>query len=83
MRLYTALALILPHTSSHTLQAANVLLRSSESEARGVTAKIADFGLSFKMEDAVTHVSAMCCGTLPYLSPEALLEGRKSKASDV
>ena len=35
------------------------------------------------MEEAATHVSAMCCGTLPYLSPEALLEGRKSKASDV
>ena len=64
-------------------QAANVLLRSCESELRGVTAKIADFGMSFKLEGDATHMSLMCCGTLAYMAPEALLEGHKNKASDV
>lgn len=64
-------------------QAANVLLRSCESEDRGVIAKIADFGLSFKMEGMETHMSSMCGGTLAYMAPEAILDGHKSKASDV
>ena len=66
-----------------SVQAANVLLRSCESDDRGVTAKISDFGLSFKMDPSQTHVSRMCCGTLAYLSPEVLLDGHKSKAADV
>ena len=59
------------------------MLRSCESEERGVTAKISDFGLTFKMDEDRTHMSKMCCGTLSHLSPEALLEGHKNKATDV
>ena len=77
----TAAVLVNKHTA--VAQAANVLLRSCESDDRGVIAKIADFGLSFKMEGVATHMSFMCCGTLAYMAPEAILEGHKSKASDV
>lgn len=67
---------------SHT-QASNVLLRSNASEARGVTAKVADFGLTFKMDQAETHVSAAFQGTLSHMAPEVLTHGRQSKAADV
>ena len=59
------------------------MLRSCESEERGVTAKISDFGLTFKMDEARTHMSKMCCGTLRYMAPEALLDGHKNTATDV
>lgn len=60
-----------------------MLLRSCESDDRGFTAKIADFGLSFQMEGVATHMSFMHGGTIAYMAPEAVIEGKKSKASDV
>ncbi len=41
------------------LQALNVLLQTNDAEPKGVTAKIADFGLSVKMNQTETHVSNM------------------------
>ncbi|KAG2493170.1 hypothetical protein HYH03_008592 [Edaphochlamys debaryana] len=48
-----------------------------------LVAKVADFGLATKMEAGQTHVSNMCCGTFPYVSPEVLLHGNMTKAADV
>jgi serine/threonine protein kinase len=63
-------------------QAQNVLLKSS-GEARGFTAKVADFGLSVKMNGMETHISAAYQGTVTHMAPEILMDGRVSKAADV
>ena len=44
-------------------------------------AKVADFGLSVKMDQAIgeTHVVGMHQGTISHMAPEALTEGRQSK----
>jgi hypothetical protein len=60
-----------------------VLLKSSDSEERGFQAKVADFGLSFKLDPDDTHTSKQCVGTLTHMSPESLLEGHKGKPADV
>jgi len=65
------------------LKAQNVMLCSSGAEGRGVTCKIADFGLAVRMEDTTTHMSGLFQGTLTHMAPEILLEGRVSKAADV
>ncbi|GAX74177.1 hypothetical protein CEUSTIGMA_g1626.t1 [Chlamydomonas eustigma] len=64
------------------LKARNVMLKSS-GEGRGFTAKVADFGLSVKMNNADTHMSNMYQGTMTHMAPELLMEGRISKAADV
>ncbi len=47
-----------PHPfRTRSLQASNVLLKSSASDGRGVVAKVADFGLSVKMDITQTHMS--------------------------
>ena len=61
----------------------NVLLKSSASEAKGIVAKVSDFGLSHKMDNQATHVSAAYQGTITHMAPECLLYGHQSKASDV
>ena len=38
-------------------KARNIMLKSSGSEGRGVVAKVADFGLSVKMDHMETHLS--------------------------
>jgi serine/threonine protein kinase len=65
------------------LQASNVLLKLSNSEQRGLTAKVSDFGLSFKMDQAETHVSSMFQGTQTHMAPEVMESGCLSKAADV
>ncbi|KAG2490227.1 hypothetical protein HYH03_011352 [Edaphochlamys debaryana] len=68
------------------LKARNVMLKSSggAAEGRGVVCKVADFGLSLKMDrDEQTHMSGMYQGTLTHMAPELLLHGRMSKAADV
>ncbi len=69
-------------TSAHS-QVQNILLRSNASEGRCVTVKIADFGLSLKMDKQDTHVSKAYQGTLTHMAPEVLLDGHQSKAADV
>jgi len=39
------------------VQARNIMLKSAGSEGRGVTAKVADFGLAVKMDHMETHLS--------------------------
>ena len=38
-------------------QARNIMLKSNGAEGRGVSAKVADFGLSVKMDHMETHLS--------------------------
>ncbi|KAF5828817.1 kinase-like domain-containing protein [Dunaliella salina] len=65
------------------LKARNVMLASSGTEGRGVSCKIADFGLAVRMEQMETHMSEMFQGTYTHMAPEVLLEGRVSKAADM
>ncbi|GLI65794.1 hypothetical protein VaNZ11_009414 [Volvox africanus] len=65
------------------LKARNIMLKSSGTEGRGVVAKVADFGLSTRMEHQETHLSSCFQGTLTHMAPEVMLEGRISKAADV
>jgi serine/threonine protein kinase len=64
-------------------QTRNILLSSSASDPRGVTAKVSDFGLSLKMDEAESHVSNLFHGTVTHMPPEVLLHGCQSKAADV
>ncbi|GAX83628.1 hypothetical protein CEUSTIGMA_g11052.t1 [Chlamydomonas eustigma] len=48
-----------------------------------LVAKIADFGLSFKMDMTETHMSSMFQGTVTHMAPEVIVEGCQSKAADV
>ncbi|EFJ42610.1 hypothetical protein VOLCADRAFT_119327 [Volvox carteri f. nagariensis] len=57
------------------LKPGNVLLKGSTSDPRGFVAKVADFGLSMRLENNETHVSNAYHGTL--------LHGHVSRASDV
>ncbi|KAG2500646.1 hypothetical protein HYH03_001413 [Edaphochlamys debaryana] len=65
------------------LKARNIMLKSSGMDGRGVVAKVADFGLSTRMEHQETHLSSCFQGTLTHMAPEVMLEGRISKAADV
>jgi serine/threonine protein kinase len=65
------------------LKAQNVLLRSAGGEPSGVIPKLADFGLSVKLDGQETHVSSLYQGTPSHMAPEVFLSGRQSKASDV
>jgi serine/threonine protein kinase len=76
-------------------QAGNVLLARCSGAAGAVpaagpaalaprfAAKVSDFGLSLYLEPEATHVPRTHAGTLTHMSPELLLAGRASKASDV
>ncbi|KAJ9524730.1 hypothetical protein QJQ45_024366 [Haematococcus lacustris] len=64
------------------LKARNVMLKSG-GEGRTVVAKVADFGLSLKMDHLETHISSVFQGTMTHMAPEIMLEGRVSKAADV
>ena len=59
------------------------MLKSSGCEGRGIIAKIADFGLSVKIDHKETHMSNVFQGTMTHMAPEIMLEGRISKAADV
>jgi hypothetical protein len=41
----------------HAVQARNILLKSSGGDGRKFVAKVADFGLSMRIDPAATHVS--------------------------
>ena len=59
------------------------MLQSSDANQCGMIAKVADFGLSVKLDHDVTHVSHLFRGTKTHMAPEVLLQGLSSKASDV
>ncbi|KAI8467752.1 MAG: kinase-like domain-containing protein [Monoraphidium minutum] len=77
------------------LKASNVLLKSQSGAGAGphvsmtdfdpgcLIAKVSDFGLSRSIDASATHVSSIHAGTLTHMSPELLLDGKGSKASDV
>lgn len=67
------------------LSSSNVLLQScpARQPVMQCTAKLADFGLSVKMEQGQTHHSRMFQGTPHYTAPEVLQQGVLSKASDL
>ncbi|GLI62400.1 hypothetical protein VaNZ11_005017 [Volvox africanus] len=65
------------------LKPRNVLLKGSTTDPRGFVAKVADFGLSMRLDPSETHVSNAFHGTLAYMAPETLLHGHVSRASDV
>lgn len=64
------------------LKARNVLIKSSVMDARGFVAKVADFGLSLKIDPLDTHISNAFQGTMTHMAPETLMHGRISRASD-
>jgi hypothetical protein len=43
------------------------MLKSSGSEGRGVTSKVADFGLAVKMDSSDTHISGTYQGTMTHM----------------
>ena len=45
--------------------------------------RLTDFGLSRVLELNTSHVSTQSFGTVPYMPPELLSEGRMTKAVDV
>jgi len=62
----------------------NVLLQNKPFvDSRGFIAKIADFGLSIKMESEQSHVDGMRMGTGGYVSPEVAVRGKILPASDI
>lgn len=65
------------------LKSANVLMKNEGDDGRGVRAKVMDFGLSIKLDTSATHLSNAFQGTLSHMAPEALSEGKQSKAADV
>lgn len=65
------------------LKPSNVLLKSSPDTHTKMAAKIADFGLSLKMNLDQTHVSNAELGTSFYMAREVVEKGSASKAADV
>ncbi|EFJ45098.1 hypothetical protein VOLCADRAFT_94590 [Volvox carteri f. nagariensis] len=64
------------------LKPANILLNSSREDRRGFTAKLADFGLSHVLPDAVASLVTKSWGSVAYMAPEAF-DGKVSRATDV
>ncbi|KAG2500502.1 hypothetical protein HYH03_001280 [Edaphochlamys debaryana] len=66
------------------LKARNILLKSGGTgDGRNYTSKVADFGLSLRIDPTETHVSNVYQGTITHMAPEVLLHGKVSKSSDV
>lgn len=60
------------------LKPANVLLKSNNSDVRGFTAKVSDFGLSrVEDDDTCATFPFNSCGTAAYVAPEALITTKK------
>ncbi|GAB4819735.1 hypothetical protein N2152v2_006781 [Parachlorella kessleri] len=64
------------------LKAANVLMKSREDGGKGFTCKIADLGLS-RLLDKHNTLLTQTVGTLGYMPPEVMTQGRITKATDV
>jgi serine/threonine protein kinase len=55
-----------------------VLLKSSNADIRGFTAKVSDFGLSrVEDDDTCATFPFNSCGTAAYVAPEALITTKK------
>lgn len=64
------------------LKLSNVLLKSTTAKPYGFVCKLGDFGLS-KLSLLDKDVFTQSHGTLAYMPPEVLSEGKLSKATDV
>ncbi|EFJ42183.1 hypothetical protein VOLCADRAFT_107375 [Volvox carteri f. nagariensis] len=67
------------------LKATNVMLKSTggSESGRGVIAKVADFGLSVRLDPTATHMSHAFQGSLTHMAPEVMLQGHISRPADV
>lgn len=65
------------------LKSNNILLKSDPYAPEGVRVKVADFGLSVRLDEGVTHVGDYHAGTPFYAAPEVVEKGTLSKKSDV
>ena len=65
------------------LKGANVLLKSTATDPRGFQCKLADFGLSRMLDMDMTHISTHTYGTISYMPPELLSQGKMTRAADV
>jgi serine/threonine protein kinase len=60
------------------MKPANVLLKSSNADIRGFSAKVSDFGLSrVEDDDTCATFPFNSCGTAAYVAPEALITTKK------
>ncbi|WIA34792.1 hypothetical protein OEZ86_013095 [Tetradesmus obliquus] len=76
-------ALHAAHTVHGDLNSRNVLVASSASSPCGMTAKLADLGLSRVLQQHATHRTTQTVGTMSHMAPEVLRSGRLSAASDI
>ncbi|BDA45748.1 probable mitogen-activated protein kinase kinase kinase 11 at C-terminar half [Coccomyxa sp. Obi] len=66
------------------LKSANVLLKSTGTDARGFVCKLADFGLSRALDhEKHTHISTQTYGTVAYMPPELLSNSRLMRSADI
>uniref|UniRef100_A0A383WIW4 Protein kinase domain-containing protein n=1 Tax=Tetradesmus obliquus TaxID=3088 RepID=A0A383WIW4_TETOB len=65
------------------LNSRNVLVASSASSPCGMTAKLADLGLSRVLQQHATHRTTQTVGTMSHMPPELLRYGRMSTAVDI
>ena len=61
------------------LKPANVLLKSTASDPRGFVCKVSDFGLSRVLDAGSTHVSTRSYGTIAFMPPELIRDGRLAR----
>ncbi|KAG2453508.1 hypothetical protein HYH02_001728 [Chlamydomonas schloesseri] len=61
----------------------NILLKRDPAARCGLSAKVADFGLSVIVPDSRTHLSNRLCGSPFYIAPEVCALGRQSTQSDM
>jgi serine/threonine protein kinase len=63
---------------AHGLALLQVLLKSSNADIRGFSAKVSDFGLSrVEDDDTCATFPFNSCGTAAYVAPEALITTKK------
>ena len=61
------------------LKPANVLLKSTASDPRGFVCNVSDFGLSRVLDAGSTHVSTRSYGTIAFMPPELIRDGRLAR----
>ncbi|GFH20201.1 protein kinase domain-containing protein, partial [Haematococcus lacustris] len=88
LQLATDIAAGMAHVHSRNvvhgdLTPSNILLRAARSTLSGYVAKVADFGLSWKLTGGQEHVSNARPSTACYIAPEVMHAGIMSKPADV